>query len=215
VAKLRVHCFTLSTDGFGAGADQSLADPLGRGGEMLHEWMTRTRTFKRMIGDEGGDNGTDDDLTARGFENIGAWILGRNMFAASRGPWTDMSWKGWWGDDPPYHSDVFVLTHHPRASIPMKGGTTFHFATDGIRPTLERAMAAAKGKDVRVGGGVATIREYLNAGLVDEMHVAVSPILLGRGESLLAGLDLLALGYEPAAHVNTPHASHLIITRRP
>jgi dihydrofolate reductase len=215
VAKVRIHCFTVSLDGYGAGPDQSLAQPLGRGAEALHEWMTRTRTFHREIGEEGGETGLADDLTARGFENVGAWILGRNMFGPIRGEWpAGDEWKGWWGDEPPYHCDVFVLTHHARAPIPMQGGTTFHFVTDGIGGALERAIAAAGGRDVRIGGGVATVREYLRERLVDEMHLAISPVLLGRGEHLLAGIDLPALGYELVETVATPVATHLMVRRR-
>lgn len=176
--------------------------------------MLRTRTFNQIHGEGEGETGVDDDLTARGFENIGAWIMGRNMFGPVRGDWPDDTWKGWWGDDPPYHTDVFVLTHHAREPLPMDGGTTFHFVTDGIRAALDRAMRSAKGKDVRLGGGVSTIREYLQAKLVDEMHFAISPVLLGRGESLLAGIDLPALGYELSAHVDSPHAQHVMIARR-
>jgi dihydrofolate reductase len=214
VPKLRVHGFSISLDGYGAGPDQTAAEPLGRGGEALHDWMTRTRTFKRMYGDDDGATGADDDLTARGFEGIGAWILGRNMFGPVRGDWPDDSWRGWWGDEPPYHSDVFVLTHHPRASVQMKGGTTFHFITDGIQAALDRAMAAARGQDVRLGGGVGTIRQYLQARLVDEMHFAISPILLGRGEHLLGGIDLPALGYTVRHSTTTPYATHVMLSRR-
>ena len=213
MSKLRVHCFTVSLDGYGAGPDQTLEAPLGRGGEALHGWMIRTKTFHALSGEPGGDTGVDDDLTARGFEDIGAWILGRNMFGPVRGAWPDDSWRGWWGDEPPYHCDVFVLTHHPRPPLAMRGGTTFHFVTDGITAALERARAAANGKDVRLGGGVATIREYLRARLVDEMHIATSPVLLGSGEHLLGGLDLPALGYEVAEMINTDHASHAMIAR--
>src|SRR5262249_21514336 len=180
----------------------------------LHEWAFATRTFRRMFAAEGGSTGTDDDFAARGFENIGAWILGRNMFGPVRGPWPDESWKGWWGDNPPYHVPVFVLTHHPRASLTMSGGTTFHFVTGGIDEALERARDAAGSKDVRVGGGVATIRQYLRAGLIDEMHLAVAPVLLGAGEHLLAGIDAPRLGYECAEHVTTPTATHVIIAKR-
>jgi dihydrofolate reductase len=213
MSKLRVACFSLSFDGYGAGPDQSLADPLGVGGEALHEWMLGTRTFRKMSGQDGA-TGIDDDFTARSFANVGAWILGRNMFGPIRGDWPDESWKGWWGDNPPYHGPVFVLTHYPRASITMEGGTTFHFVTDGIHAALKQAREAANGLDVRLGGGVATIRQYLQAGLIDEMHLAVSPILLGRGESLLAGIDLLKLGYSRAEHVTTPDAMHIALTKQ-
>ena len=212
--KLRVQSFSISLDGYGAGPDQSLENPLGRGGMALHEWSHATRTFRQMFGQEGGDTGVDDDFAARGFAGIGAWILGRNMFGPVRGPWPDDTWKGWWGDTPPYHCPVFVLTNHPRAPIAMNGGTTFHFVTDGIQSALARATEAAKGRDIRLGGGVATIRQYLSAGLIDEMHLAVAPILLGRGENLLAGLDVPKLGYECTEHVPTAKATHAVLTKR-
>ena len=211
--KLRVMSFSLSLDGFGAGPEQSLDNPLGLGGMGLHQWAFATRTFRKMFGQDGGSTGIDDQFAARGFENVGAWILGRNMFGPVRGPWPDDSWKGWWGDNPPYHCDVFVLTHYPRASITMAGGTVFHFVTDGIHAALKRAMNAAGGRDVRVGGGAATIRQYLQERLVDEMHLAVSPVLLGRGEHLFAGLDLLQLGYRTSEHVPTELATHIVLTK--
>ena len=212
--RLRVHTFSISLDGYAAGPDQSETDPLGRGGEGLHEWLIPTRTFHRMTGQDGGETGIDDDFVTRGFENIGAWILGRNMFGPIRGEWPDDSWKGWWGDDPPYHTDVFVLTHHERAPVEMKGGTTFRFVTDGIHAALDQARVAAKGKDVRVGGGVGTIRQYLQARLIDEMHFAISPIVLGSGEHLFAGIDLTALGYGPTEHIATPRATHFVLSKR-
>jgi dihydrofolate reductase len=212
--KLRVHCFSISLDGFGAGPGQSLDEPLGVGGEALHEWIVGTRTFHAITGREGGATGTDDDFTARGFDNIGAWILGRNMFGPVRGPWPDDRWRGWWGDAPPYHTDVFVLTHHAREPVAMAGGTTFHFVTDGIDAALARARDSAGGKDVRLGGGAATIRQYLRARLVDELHVAIAPVLLGSGESLLAGIDLPSLGYEVAQHAATAKATHCVLARR-
>ena len=211
--KLRVHCFTISLDGYGAGPDQSLGNPLGLGGEALHGWMLDTRTFRTMFGQDGGSTGVDDDFTKRGFENIGAWILGRNMFAPSRGDWPDDNWKGWWGDNPPYHCPVFVLTSRPRPSVTMDGGTTFHFVTDGIHAALKRATEASNGKDIRLGGGCATIRQYLQAGLVDEMHFAISPALLGSGEHLFAGLDLRKLGYRRSEHITTPNAMHVTLSR--
>jgi dihydrofolate reductase len=213
MSKLRVNCFSLSLDGFGAGPNQSLENPLGVGGEALHQWIIPTRTFQKISGKDQGTTGVDDDLTARGFENVGAWILGRNMFGPVRGGWPDESWNGWWGDNPPYHTDVFVLTHHNRKPIEMAGGTTFHFVTEGIHAALERARAAAKGKDVRLGGGVSTIRQYLEARLIDEMHLAVSPVLLGSGEHLL-GFDLPALGYERVEYISTPEAAHYILARK-
>ena len=214
MSKLRVQAFSLSLDGFGAGPDQSLDNPLGVGGPGLFGWFFPTRTFHKMTGKDGGTTGVDEDFAVRGFANVGAWILGRNMFGPVRGPWPDESWKGWWGDTPPYHVPVFVLTHHARAPIEMKGGTTFHFVTDGIEAALKRATAAAEGKDVRVGGGVATIRQYLRAGLIDELHLALSPVLLGTGEHLLAGIDMLKLGYECTEHVQTEKATHVVLTRR-
>jgi dihydrofolate reductase len=214
MSKLRVSSFAVSLDGYGAGPNQDLSNPLGEGGMALHEWSHATRTFKTLFGQPGGETGIDDDFAARGFENIGAWILGRNMFGPVRGVWPDESWKGWWGASPPYHVPVFVLTHHGRAPLEMEGGTTFHFVTDGIRAALERAKEAANGKDVRLGGGVATIRQYVMAGLVDEMHLAIAPVLLGRGEHLFAGIDLPSLGYERAEHVATPRATHIVIKKR-
>jgi len=213
MTKLRVHCFSVSIDGYGAGPDQDLDNPLGRGGSAMHEWVFATRTFQQMIGNDGGSTGIDDAFAARGVANLGAWILGRNMFGPIRGDWPDDAWKGWWGDTPPYHTPVFVLTHHPRPPITMAGGTTFHFVTDGIHAALERATAAAGGKDVRLGGGAETIRQYLSAGLLDEMHLAIAPVLLGSGEHLLNGVNLVELGYRCTEHVTTPGATHLVLTR--
>lgn len=213
MTKLRVSSFAISLDGYGAGPEQSLANPMGVGGVGLHAWAFATRTIAQMFGTEGGTTGPDDDFAARGFANVGAWILGRNMFGPIRGPWLDEAWKGWWGDTPPYHTPVFVLTHHARASITMGGGTTFHFVTDGIQTALRRATEAADGRDIRLGGGVATIRQYLRAGLVDEMHLAIAPVLLGRGEHLFGGLDAAALGFRCTEHVPTPHATHVVLTR--
>jgi dihydrofolate reductase len=212
--RLRVHSFAISIDGYGAGPVQGLDNPLGIGGMALHEWFFGTRTFRRMVGKDGGGTGIDDDFAARGFENIGAWIIGRNMFGPVRGPWADDVWKGWWGDNPPYHTPVFVLTHHSRASIDMSGGTTFHFVTDGIHAALERAVGAAKNRDVRLGGGVATIRQYLRAALIDEMHLAISPVLLGSGECLLEDIDAPKLGYQCTEQVSTPYATHVGIAKR-
>jgi dihydrofolate reductase len=213
MAKLRVHGFGVSVDGYGAGPGQDLDHPLGIGGTELHEWVFPTRTFQALFGNDGGTTGIDDDFAARGFEGIGAWILGRNMFGPIRGPWNDDQWKGWWGDTPPYHTPVFVLTHHARPPIEMAGGTTFHFVTDGILAALQRAKNAAGSRDVRLGGGAATIRQYLKAGLVDSMHLAISPVLLGSGESLLAGLDLLQLGYRCSAHAGSAAAMHVVLTK--
>ena len=213
MSKLRVSAFTLSIDGYGAGPDQDLENPLGVGGMGLHAWMTGTRTFAAMHGGEGGTTGVDDDFTARGITNVGAWILGRNMFGPIRGPWPDEAWRGWWGPNPPYHVPVFVLTHHARPPILMDGGTTFHFVTDGIHAALGRATEAAGGKDVRLGGGVATIRQYLSARLIDEVHLAISPVILGSGEHLFAGIDALKLGYRCSEHVPTSQATHVVLTR--
>jgi dihydrofolate reductase len=212
--RLRVHCLSISLDGYGAGPRQSLENPLGAGGEALHEWLVSTRTFKQIVGEDGGTRGADDDYVARGFHGIGAWILGRNMFGPVRGPWPDDSWKGWWGANPPYHVPVYVLTRHARRPIEMDGGTTFHFVTEGIHGAWERAREAAGGRDVRLGGGTATIRQYLEARLVDEMHVAIGRVLLGSGEHLLGGLDLRALGYEVSEYVPTPNAAHFVLTKR-
>jgi dihydrofolate reductase len=214
MTKLRVESFAISVDGYGAGPSQSLEDPLGVGGTSLHEWAFATRTFqKQVLGTDGGSTGTDDDFVARGFHNIGAWILGRHMFGPLRGPWPDGTWRGWWGDNPPYHTPVFVLTHHARESIRMDGGTTFHFVTDGIHGALKRARDAANGLDVRVGGGVATVRQYLRARLIDELHLAIAPILLGAGEHLFADLDMPSLGYRCVEHVATQRAIHVVMRK--
>lgn len=218
MAKLVVRAFSVSLDGYGAGVSQSLQNPLGVGGMGLHGWLVGTPTFRRMTGhamaaETEANAGPDDQFAAQSFENLGAWILGRNMFGPVRGPWPDESWKGWWGDTPPYHTPVFVLTHHARAPIEMKGGTTFHFVTEGIQVALQRALDAAQGKDVRVGGGVATIRQYLEQRLVDELHLAISPVLLGAGEPLFAGIDLVKLGYRCEKSVATDKALHVILTR--
>lgn len=216
MSKLRVASFAISIDGFGAGPNQSLENPLGEGGLKLHEWFFPTRTFQQMHGDKKaeGTTGIDDDFAVRGFQNIGSWILGRNMFDPKRGAWAGTDWQGWWGDNPPYHVPVFVLTHHPREPLVMEGGTTFHFVTGGIHDALERAKAAASGMDVRVGGGAATIRQYLRAGLIDELHIVISPVLLGSGEHLFSGIDMTVLGYYCAEHVCSPQATHLILRKR-
>ncbi|MCC6157465.1 MAG: dihydrofolate reductase family protein [Deltaproteobacteria bacterium] len=221
MSKLRVNAFGISLDGYGAGPDQSLDNPMGVGGMALHQWVLGTKTFQKihadfagsLIGDAPGREDIDDQFAARGFENLGAWILGRNMFGPIRGPWNDDSWKGWWGENPPYHVPVFVLTHHARAPITMKGGTTFHFVTDGIHAALDRAREAAAGKDIRLGGGVATVREYLSAGLIDEMHLVIGPALLGRGEHLFVGIDTASLGYQCAEHVASERATHVVLTK--
>jgi dihydrofolate reductase len=214
MSKLRVANFGVSIDGFGAGLDQSLENPLGVGGLALHEWVFATRTFNTMHGTGGGETGLEDDIAAQSFVNVGAWILGRNMFGPVRGPWPDDSWKGWWGEEPPYHTPVFVLTHHAREPLEMKGGTTFYFVTDGIHAALEQAREAAGGMDVRVGGGVSTIRQYLRAALVDEMRLVYSPVLLGAGEALLEGMNLPAMGYQVISHVTAAHTMHVTITRQ-
>jgi dihydrofolate reductase len=213
MTKLRVNCFTLSLDGYGAGPRQDTDNPLGVGGQLLHKWFYPTRTFKAMFGGKEGTTGVDDDFARRGTENLGAWILGRNMFGPIRGAWPDEQWQGWWGNNPPYHVPVFVLTHHARKSFEMEGGTIFHFVTDGIEEALNRAKQAAGSKDVRVGGGAETIRQYLRAQLVDEMHLAISPVLLGSGEHLLTGIDLPALGYRITEQVSSEAALHVVVAR--
>jgi dihydrofolate reductase len=213
MSKLRVASFSISVDGYAAGPNQDINNPLGVGGTALHEWAFPTRTFQRMFGADGGTTSVDDQFAARGFDNVGAWIMGRNMFGPVRGPWPDEAWKWWWGDNPPYHTPVFILSHYPRPSITMEGDTTFHFVTDGIDDALHRATEAANGRDVRLGGGAATIREYLRAGLVDEMHIAISPTVLGSGEPLFAGIDVAKLGYLCSEHVGTPNATHIVMTK--
>jgi dihydrofolate reductase len=213
MTRLRVNSFSISLDGYGAGPNQDLDNPLGVGGGALHGWALATRTFRQMFGSDGGRTGVDDDFAARGFADIGAWILGRNMFGPIRGPWPDDTWKGWWGDNPPYHTPVFVLTHYPRASIAMDGGTTFNFVDGGIHEALKRAAEAANGRDIRLGGVVATIQQYLRAALIDEMHVAISPVLLGSGEHLFAGVDALRLGYKVTEHVASASATHVVLAK--
>ncbi len=214
MSKFSVRAFGVSIDGYGAGPKQSLENPLGVGGLGLHDWLFSTRTMQQIFGKEGGTTGIDEDFAARSFENVGAWIMGRNMFGPLRGPWPDESWKGWWGNDPPFHTPVFVLTHHARAPISMAGGTTFHFVTEGIQSAAERAREVANGKDVRIGGGPATLQQFLRAGLVDELHLAISPILLGAGEPLFANIDMLKLGYQCVEHVPSPKATHVIIRKQ-
>jgi len=215
VSKLRVLAFSVSADGFGAGLAQSIDQPLGVRGLEMFAWFLHTRTWKQTHGgaDE-GETGVDDQMAARGFENLGAWIMGRNMFGPVRGPWPDESWRGWWGEEPPYHCPVFVLTHHARAPLAMAGGTEFHFVTGGIEAALARAKQAAGGKDIRLGGGVGTIQQYLRAGLVDELHLAMSPVLLGRGEHLFAGLDLPALGYVCTKQVPGERTTHVFLQKQ-
>jgi len=215
MTRVRVESFTISLDGYGAGTSQSLDNPMGVGGSELHQWALPTRTFQREVfGAEGGTTGIDEEFAARGFENIGAWILGRNMFSPDRGPWTDLTWKGWWGDNPPYHVSVFILTHHPRPSFEMEGGTTFHFVTSGIHEALERARAAAGDRDVRIGGGANIINQYLRAGLIDEFHFAISPVLLGTGTRLFEGVDLRALGYQCVRTAASEKATHIVLQRK-
>jgi dihydrofolate reductase len=215
MTQVRVESFTISLDGYGAGPHQDINNPLGIGGTDLHQWLLPTRTFQHtLFGKDGGTTGVDDDFAARGFQNVGAWILGRNMFSPMRGPWADMGWKGWWGDNPPYHVPVFILTHHARPSITMEGGTTFHFVTGGIHEALDRAREVAGAKDVRIGGGAHTIQQYLRAGLIDELHIAISPVLLGSGERLFEGLDLRALGYECVQTVASEKATHMVLRHK-
>lgn len=213
MSKVRVQCFGLSVDGFGAGPNQSFENPLGVGGTHLHEWFFPTRAFQRLFGQGAGTTGVDNDFAEAGMAGIGAWILGRNMFGPVRGAWPDEQWKGWWGENPPYHTQVFVLTHHPRASLQMDGGTIFHFVTEGIHVALQRAREAARGLDIRVGGGPATIRQYLQAGLVDRIHLAISPAVLGSGESLLSGINLVELGYKCVTHTTTQAALHVVLEK--
>jgi len=212
---VRVAGFTISLDGYGAGPDQDINHPLGIGGTALHQWLVTTRTFQRtLFGKNEGTTGVDDEFAARSFQGVGAWILGRNMFAPSRCDWLDLSWRGWWGDNPPYHVPVFILTHYARPAIEMEGGTTFHFVTGGIHEALDHARKAAAGKDVRIGGGVDTIRQHLREGLIDELHIAIAPVLLGRGESLFVGLDLQALGYECVTSAASDKATHVVLRRQ-
>jgi len=221
MSRLRVNGFGISIDGYGAGPNQALDNPMGAGGMALHQWVLGTKTFQKIAGgfaesliaDLPGRTGVDDDFAARGFENIGAWIMGRNMFGPIRGPWPDDEWKGWWGTTPPYHCPVFVHTHHARAPLTMDGNTTFHFITDGIHEALKLAKEAAQGKDIRLGGGAATIRQYLVAGLIDEIHLAIAPTLLGKGEHLFSGIDLVSLGYKCTEHVASELASHVVLTK--
>lgn len=216
MSQLRVSCFSISLDGFAAGPEQSLKNPMGLNGMEIHDWVFPTATFQqKVLGTQGGEIGTDDDFVVRGFENVGAWILGRNMFGPVRGPWEDENWKGWWGDSPPFHAPVFVLTHHARDPIEMAGGTTFYFVTQGIREALKRAREVSGGQDVRLGGGVATIQQYLQAQLVDELHLAITTALLGRGENLFAGIDMRALGYRCVERVSSEKATHVVLRRNP
>ena len=214
MSKTVVRSYSISLDGYGAGPDQDLEHPLGVGGPEMFQWFFHTRTWNAMQGNPGGETGIDDEFASKAFDNIGAWIMGRNMFGPVRGPWPDDSWKGWWGEEPPYHVPVFVLTHHEREPLEMKGGTTFYFVTDGFESALEQAKKAANGKDVRIGGGAATIRQYLGAGLLDELHLVISPALLGRGEHLMHGLDLRALGYECVKHDAGSRAIAHVILRK-
>ena len=213
MAKLRVLSFGISIDGFGAGPDQSLEQPLGLRGPELMEWFFNTRVWREMHGQDNGETGIDNEIAQSAFDDMGAWILGRNMFGPVRGPWPDETWRGWWGEEPPYHTPVFVLTHHPRPPLTLEGGTVFHFVTDGIHAALDQARAAAGERNIRLGGGVATVREYLRAGLIDDMHLAVSPVLLGSGENLWAGLDMRALGYECTGQRAGERANHVFIGR--
>jgi dihydrofolate reductase len=215
MTRVRVESFTISLDGYGAGPHQDIHNPLGVGGSELHQWLLPTRTFQQnLFGNEGGTTGVDDEFAARGFENVGAWILGRNMFSPTRGPWTDMSWKGWWGDNPPYHVPVFILTHHARPPITMEGGTTFHFVTGGVHDALAQARGAAGGMDIRIGGGANTIQQFLREGLIDEMHFAIAPVLLGGGERLFDGVDARSLGYEGVKFVASEKATHVVLRRQ-
>ena len=214
MSKLRVQSFTISIDGYGAGPNQDLQNPLGVRGPELMEWFFHTQVWQNMHGQDNGEAGSDNAMAEQGFVNIGAWILGRNMFGPVRGPWPDEKWKGWWGEEPPYHTPVFVLTHHPRAPLAMAGGTQFHFVTEGIHAALAQARSAAGNRDVRLGGGVATIRQYLSAGLVDELHLVIRPVMLGSGEHLWSGIDMPALGYECTKYVAGERAAHVFLRKR-
>jgi dihydrofolate reductase len=213
MSKVKVSAFSISLDGYGAGPGQSLDIPLGKKGEQLHKWMFPTKTFQEILGKTGGLEGVNNDFAIKSFENIGAWIMGRNMFGPVRGPWPNDEWKGWWGDNPPYHVPVFVLTHHKREPVTMKGGTVFHFITDGIDAALEKAKVAANGKDIRIGGGVSTIRQFLQAGYIDEMHLVFSPVFLGSGEHVFSGIDLPALGFSDIETVYADLATHVILKK--
>jgi len=212
-SKVRVSAFTISLDGFGAGPDQSNDFPMGKGTEHLHQWMFRTKMFQKMLGREGGVEGTDNDFAEKSMENIGAWIMGRNMFGPVRGSWPNEDWKGWWGENPPYHVPVFVLSHHARKSIEMKGDTIFHFVTEGIEVALEKAKAVARRKDIRIGGGASTVRQFLQAGYIDELHIAVSPVFIGSGEHLFSGIDMHQLGFNQIQKMEGEKASHFILTK--
>lgn len=214
MSKVRVAGFSISLDGYGAGPRQDLNNPLGVRGFELHAWLQDTKVFKTMLGQSGGTHGMDNEFALQSFENVGAWILGRNMFGPVRGPWKDDSWKGWWGDNPPYHTPVFVLTHHARSPLAMEGGTTFYFVTDGLQSALKKAKEAAKGKDVRIGGGVSVIRQYLNANQIDEIHLAVSPVLLGEGEHLWSGINFHKLGFTPIRTVPGEKATHVLMNKK-
>lgn len=214
MSKVRVAAFSVSIDGFGAGPTQDLQNPLGVRGFELHGWFQQTEVFKKMHGQSGGTTGIDNDFAGRSFENVGAWILGRNMFGPVRGPWKDDSWKGWWGENPPYHMPVFVLTHHARPPLVMEGGTTFYFGTEGLDVALKKAREAASGRDIRIGGGVSVIRQFLTAGQIDEMHLALSPVLLGEGENLFSGINLAQLGFTPSQPVPGENATHILIKRK-
>jgi len=213
MSKIKVLAFTVSLDGFGAGQEQSLENPLGKRGEQLHTWMLSTKMFHQMTGKDGGTEGLDHDFAERSMENIGAWIMGRNMFGPIRGPWTDDEWKGWWGEEPPYHVPVFVLTNHQREPLTMKGGTTFYFVTDGVESALEQAKQVAGGKNIRIGGGVSTVRQFLQAGHIDEMHLVFSPAFLGKGEHLFEGIDLYELGFSQVQKIEGENATHIIVAK--
>ena len=213
MGKVKVAAFSISLDGYGAGPDQSKEEPLGKRGEELHEWIFPTRMFQNMYGKSDGAEGTDNDFAERSFENLGAWIMGRNMFGPVRGSWPNDDWKGWWGENPPYHVPVFVLTHHARESVSMKGGTVFHFITDGIESALEKARKTANGKDIRIGGGTSTIRQFLQAGYIDEMHLAFAPVFLGAGEHFFEGMDLPKLGFTETQTRYGKGATHVILRK--
>lgn len=213
MSKVKVTAFTVSLDGFGAGTDQSIDNPMGVRGNELHPWMVTTKMFNSMYGKEGGSGGVDNEIAEQSMQNIGAWIMGRNMFGPVRGPWPDLTWRGWWGEQPPYHVPVFVLTHHAREPLVMEGGTTFYFVTEGIHAAMEQAKKVCNGKDIRIGGGASTVRQYLQAGYIDEMQITISPVFLGAGENLFSGIDMSALGFNQIEKINGEKATHIVMKK--
>ena len=213
MSKVKVRAFSISLDGFGAGEHQDMQNPLGKRGGNLHKWIHPTKIFQEMRGQAGGTVGVDNSFMESSFDNVGAWIIGRNMFGPVRGNWADDEWKGWWGEEPPYHCPVFVLTHYERKPLKMKGGTTFHFSVNGIESALQEAKKAADGKDIRIGGGVSTIRQFLKAGYIDEIHIAQSPVFLGSGEHLFTGIDMTKLGFDKIQRIEGEEATHITLKK--